>query len=46
MNESLIRLIEILSLRHSKRWINLIQILEATGSVEKHDYFHHHELEE
>ena len=36
MNESVIQLIEILDLEHSKRWINLVQILEATCSVEKH----------
>ena len=37
MNESVIQLIEILSLEHSERWINLVWILETTGSVEKHD---------
>ena len=36
MNKPVIQLIEILNLKHSKRWINLVQILEATGSVEKH----------
>ena len=36
MDKSGIQLIEILNLKHSKRWINLVQVLEATGSVEKH----------
>ena len=36
MNKSAIWLIEILDLKHSKMWINLVQILKATGSVEKH----------
>ena len=36
MNESVIQLIEILNLKHSKGWINLVEIFEATGCVEKH----------
>ena len=35
MNKSVIHLIKILDLKHSKRWINSVQISKATGSVEK-----------
>ena len=35
MNQPVIHLIEILDLKHSKRWINSIQISKAMGSVEK-----------
>ena len=35
MNEPVIHLIEILDLKHSKSWINLVEIFESTGSVEK-----------
>ena len=35
MNEPVIHLIEILNLKHSKRWINFVEIFKAMGSVEK-----------
>ena len=36
-NKLVNRLIQVLGLNYSKGWINLIQILETIGSIEKHD---------
>ena len=35
MNEPIIHLIEILNLKHSKRWIDFVEIFEAMGFVEE-----------
>ena len=35
MNQPVIHLIEILNLKHCKRWINPVQISKAVGSVEE-----------
>ena len=35
MNQQVIHLIEILNSKHSKRWINSVQISKAVSSVEK-----------
>ena len=35
MNQSVIHLIEILNLKHCKRWIDPVQISKAMGSVEE-----------
>ena len=34
MNKPVIHLIEMLDLKHNKRWIDFVEIFEATGSVE------------
>ena len=44
MNKPVIHLIEMLDLKHSKRWIDLVEIFEAMSSVEKlNSVSHHHE---
>ena len=44
MDKPVIQLIGVLDLKHSKRWINLVYIFEATGSIEKTQLCsHHHE---
>ena len=35
MDEPIIHLIEILNLKHSKRWIDFVEIFEAMSSVEE-----------